>query len=165
MASGNFLAIFTPLSNEPPASAFMTLDTRNSQPVLDADDATDEEAVFSGVIPDIYASGGFTVKVHVMATTATSGDVVIQAAFEALAAQDVDADGFAAFQTSGAVTVSGTSGIEVIATITFTDGAQADSVAAETAFRLKIRRDADNTSATDSVVGDCEISKVTIEET
>ena len=55
MASGDTLAVFTPLHNEPPASIFATLDTRNSIPVLDFDAATDEEAVFGGFLPNNYA--------------------------------------------------------------------------------------------------------------
>lgn len=166
MASGNTLAVFTPLSNEPPSANFATLDTRNLHVVLDFDPTTDEEAVFRGVMPQNYAGGGITLKIHFMLTSGTSGDGVWQAAFEALAAQDADSDGFAAFQSSGAVAANGTNGIESIATITFTDGAQMDSVAAGGAFRLKIRRDADNTSATDSITGsDLELTLVEMRET
>ena len=47
MASGDTLLTFTPASNEPPATVFATLDTRNAHPVLDFDDAANEDAVFS----------------------------------------------------------------------------------------------------------------------
>ena len=57
MATTNVLAVFTPLSNEPPASAYATLDSRNSHPCLDFDGATDEEAMFSAVLPAHYAGG------------------------------------------------------------------------------------------------------------
>jgi len=165
IASTDTLFVATANSNEPPASAFMTLDTRNAHLVLDADDTTDEECVFSGVMPQNFtASGGLTIKIHFMATTATSGNAVLQAAIETEASLDRDADSFAAFQSSGAVAVNGTSGIESIATVTMTN-AQADSVAAGDAFRIKIRRDADDTSATDSVTGDLEIVEVEIRET
>lgn len=165
MASGNTLGVWATLSNEPPASNFATLDTRNSHVVLDFDATTDEEAVFRGVMPQNYAGGGITLKIHFMATSATSGNAVWQAAFEALASQDADSDGFASFQGSGQVAVNGTSGVESIATITFTDGAQMDSVAAGGEFRLKIRRDADNTSATDDATGDLELTLVEMRET
>ncbi len=165
MATTDTLAVFTAHSNEPPSTIFATLDTRNSHLVLDFDDTADEEAVFSGVIPQNYDGGGFTAKIHFMATSATSGNAVWQMAWETQASLDRDADGFAAFNGSGTVVVNGTSGIESIATITFTDGPDSDSVAAGDAFRVKIRRDADDTSATDSVTGDLELAEVEIRET
>lgn len=164
MASGATLGIFTPLSNEPPSSAFATLDTRNSIPVLDFDDTTDEEAVFGGVLPQNYAGGGLTFKIYFMATSATTGNGVWQAAIERMNT-DEDSDSFAAFQGSGQVAVNGTSGIVSIGTITMTSGAQMDSLAAGESFRLKIRRDADNTSATDDATGDLELLRVEIRET
>lgn len=165
MASGDTIAEFKAQDNEPPSSAYMTLDTRNGHLVLDADDTTDEELVFSGVIPQNFtASAGVTLKIHFLATSATSGNGVLQAAIETENGLDRDADSFPAFQSSGAVAVSGTSGIESIATVTFTN-AQADGIAAGDAFRLKIRRDADDTSATDSVTGDLEIAEVEMRET
>lgn len=165
MASGNTLAIWTAVSNEPPASAFATLDTRNGHPILDFDATTDEEAVFRGVMPQNYGGGGITLKIHFMATSATSGNGVWQAAFERVAGQDADSDGFAAFQASGQVAVNATSGIESIGTITFTNGAQMDSVVAGDEFRLKIRRDADSTTATDDAAGDLELKSLEIRET
>lgn len=62
MATTNVLVQFTPLANEPPASAFATLDTRNAHVVLDFDGSTDEEAVFSGVLPTHYSGGGLTIE-------------------------------------------------------------------------------------------------------
>ena len=165
MASRQTLGVWTALNNEPPASNFATFDTRNAHAVLDFDATTDEEAVFRGVMPANYAGNGITLKLHFMATSATSGNGVWQAAFEALSAQDRDSDGFASFQSSGQVAVSGTSGVESIATITFTSGAQMDSVAAGEEFRLKIRRDADNTSATDDATGDLEFTLLEMRET
>lgn len=165
MASGNTLCIFTALHNEPPASAFATFDTRNAHAVLDFDASTDEEAVFRGVMPQNYAGGGLTLKIHVMLTSATSGNVVLQAALERVTGQDADSDGFASFQASGQVAANGTSGIESIATITFTNGAQMDSVVAGDEFRLKIRRDADSTTATDDAAGDMEYKSCELRET
>jgi hypothetical protein len=50
-------------------------------------------------------------------------------------------------------------------TITFTDGADMDSLAAGEAFRLKIRRDADGTGGTDDITSDCELLRVVLRET
>jgi hypothetical protein len=169
MASGDTLLMWMALANEPPASAYATLDTRNSHPVLDFDDTTDEEAVFSGVMPNNYAGGGITITVGWSATdtTVTPHNAVWQAAFEAVPddTQDMDSDSFAAFQGSGAVEEASASGELAYNTIAFTDGAQMDSVAANQFFRLKIRRDADNTSATDSLTGDAELRFVLMKET
>lgn len=162
-ASGDTLAVFTVLNNEPPASAYMTLDTRNAHPVLDADGSTDEEAVFRGIMPSNYGNGGVTVKVHVMFTSATTGTGRLQTAFEDMSAQDADSDGFASFN-SGSVTPNGTSGIETIVSINHANGAEMDSVAAGDEFRLKIRRDADGTSGTDDITTDMEIKSVEIVE-
>lgn len=164
MASTDTLAVFTPLHNEPPAASFATLDTRNAHPTLDFDGSADEEAVFTGVMPDNYASGGVTVKVHVAFTTATSGTANIEALWERITGLDIDADSFAAMQDVG-VTANGTSGIEVVGSITFTDGAQMDSVVAGDLFRLKIRRDADGTNGTDDITTDMELLGIEVIET
>jgi hypothetical protein len=82
-----------------------------------------------------------------------------QAAIERIeTTQDTDSDGFASFQSSGAVAVSGTAGVPVKVTVTF--------IAAGELFRLKIRRDADDTSATDSVTAnDVSVLAVKVKET
>lgn len=164
MASGNTLAAFFPQDNEPPAANFATLDTRNGHPVLDFDAATDEDAIFSCVLPRNYAGGGLTVYLHWAATSATSGDVVWNVAFERIGegSQDIDSDGFASAQAATA-TASATSGNVDIQAITFTDGAQIDSIAVGEAFRIKVTRDANNGS--DTMTGDAELVGVEIKET
>ena len=164
MASGDTLLIFTPQMNEPPAAAFATLDTRNSHLVLDFDGATDEEAVFTGIMPANYAGGGLTVKVHVAFTSATSGTANIECLLERITGLDIDADSFAAFQDVG-VTANGTSGVEVVGSITFTSGAQMDSIVVGDLLRLKIRRDADGTNGTDNIVTDMELLGIEVVET
>lgn len=166
MSSGDTLCTFVPAGNEPPASAFATLDLRNVHPVLDFDGTTDEEAVFTGVLPRHYAGGGLTVRCFVAFTSATSGSGRIQAAIERIDASslDIDADSFAAFQSVG-VTAPGTSGQVVTGDVAMTSGAQMDSLAAGEAFRLKIRRDADGTSGTDDIATDMELLAVEIRET
>lgn len=164
MASGDQLDVFTPLGYEPASSNYATLDTRNQHPVLDFDASTDESAVWSSVLPANYDGGGVTVKLHYAMTSATSGDVVLTAAFERIGSgsQDTDSDGFATAK-SVTSTVDGTSGNVKVATITFTNGAEMDSVAASEEYRIKITRDADNGS--DTATGDLELRKVSIEET
>lgn len=164
MASGNTLCVFTPLANEPPASAFATFDLRNSVPVLDFDDATDESAVFGGVLPANYAGGGLTVTLVWMATSATSGDVVWNVDIEAHPddAFDIDADGFVGANAATGTTASAT-GEQQYTAITFTDGADMDSLAATESFRLKVTRDANNGS--DTMSGDAELLRVIVKET
>jgi hypothetical protein len=166
MASGDSLVHWTPLGNIPPSAAFATFDFRNVHPVLDFDGATDEEAVFHGVLPRRYNGGGLTVRLFVAFTSATSGTSRWQAAIERLEAAglDLDADSFAAFQ-SAAGAVPATNGQLVAVDVAFTAGAEMDSLAAGEAFRLKVRRDADGTSGTDDVTTDAELVAVEVRET
>lgn len=166
MASGNTLLIFSPLDNEPPSSAYATLDTRNSHPCLDFDDTTDESAVFTGVMPRHYAGGGITVYLHVAFTSEVDAneEARFDVAFERIGdgSQDMDADGFASAQSVD-VTAPSTAGHVEIASVAFTDGAQMDSIAAGESFRIKITRDANH--ANDDAEGDAELVAVEIKET
>lgn len=166
MASGDTLHVFIPLGNEPPAAAYATLDTRNAHPVLNFDGATDEEAVWTSILDRKYAGGGLTVNLWVGAASATAGSMRWQAAIERIDASslDIDADSFTAFQSSGA-SAPGTTGQFLVCAVTFTDGAQMDSLAVGEPFRLKIRRDADGTSGTDDIATDCQILAIEIKET
>jgi hypothetical protein len=164
-SSSKPLSVFTAASNRPPAANYATPDTRNAHLVLDFDGAADEEAVFEGVLSPGYAGGGLTCEIFVAFTSATSGSVRFQAAIERINASslDIDADSFASFQSAGG-TAPGTSGQVIVVTITFTDGAQMDSLAAGEAFRLKVRRDADGTSGTDDIASDAEVLRVVLRE-
>jgi hypothetical protein len=142
----------------------MTLDTRNQRPCLDADPTTNEDAVFSSVMPQHYAgTTGVTVYIHYAMSSAEANTIDWDAAFELVGDQDfdVDGDGFAAVNSTDNTTVPGTSGLVDIVSIAFTDGADMDSVTAGDGFRLKITRDA----ASDDAVGDSEIFWVEIRET
>lgn len=166
MASGDTLLVFTPYHNEPPSVSFATLDLRNSRPVLDFDGSADEEAVFSAILPRRYSGGGLTVTTYWSFTSATSGNLRVQAAIERIDASslDIDTDSFASFQSVG-VTAPGTNGQIIAGSVTFTSGAQMDSLAAGEMFRLKIRRDADGTSGTDDIATDAELVGIEIKET
>lgn len=163
MASGNTLLVFGPASNQPPAAAFATVDTRNSIMVLDFDASTDESAVFVGVMPRNYAGGGLTITGHAMHSSATSGTSRWQGQIERMNT-DEDADSFAT-AASAACAASATSGIISTFTLTFASGAAMDSLVAGEPFRLKITRDADGTSGTDDATGDAEIVSIEIRET
>lgn len=164
MASGETLLIFTPLHNEPPASNYATLDTRNQHPVLDFDATTNEDAVFSAIMPQHYAgTTGVTVYIHYAMSSAEANTIDWDAAFELIGDQDqdIDGDGFAAANSVDNTTVPGTTGLVDIVSIAFTNGADMDSVLVGDGFRLKITRDATN----DDAAGDAELRFVEIRET
>jgi hypothetical protein len=163
VASGNTLCVWTVQANQPPASNYATLDTRNGLWVLDFDASTDEAAVFVGILPQHYAGSGITVYLHWLATSATSGDVVWTTAFERHQAgtDDSDADSFATANSATATTAA-TSGSETITSIAHTNGAQLDSLAAGERFRLKVTRDADN--GADTMSGDAELVAIELRE-
>ena len=163
MASGDTLSRFLPYNNEPPSTNYATLDTRNQHPVLDFDAITNESAVFSDIMPQHYGGGGVTVYLHYSMSSATSGDVDLDVAFERIGdqQQNVDADSFAAVNSVDNTTVPATSGLVDVVSIAFTDGADMDSVAAGEKFRIKVTRDA----ASDTATGDLELHAVEIRET
>lgn len=163
MASGNTLLTFGPLDNEPPASNFATLDSRNGHPCLDFDTTTQEAAIFSAVLPRNYAGGGITVYIHFAMTSAESGTCGWDVAFERIGdgQQDVDSDSFATAQTVTAVTVPATTGLVDIVNVAVTNGANMDSIAVGELFRLRVRRDVAN----DDGAGDAELYFVELKET
>lgn len=149
-------AVFNAMDNQPPATAFATLDTRNSIAILDFDDSTDENAIFLSVIPEAAILGsGLKIRLIWTATTATSGACVWDAALERMNT-DIDSD---SFDTAASVTTTtnGTSGVPNYSEITLTT---IDSVVAGDGFRLKITRDANNGS--DTMTGDAELIAVEI---
>ena len=163
MASGDTLLTFKPWDNEPPASNFATIDTRNGHPVLDFDTTTGEAAIFSAILPRNYAGGGITVYVHASLTSAVTGTLGWLIAFERIGdgQQDIDSDGFASDQTITAATVPGTSGHVDILNVAVSNGANMDSIAAGEGFRLRVTRDVAN----DSAAGDAELVCVELKET
>jgi len=151
------LTYFTALNNQPPASNFATLDTRNSIAVLDFDDTTEESAVFVGVIPDnAVTSSGLSVRINWMATTATSGNCRWGVQFERMNT-DEDADSFDTATEAHSAT-NGTAGIPTTTTLTCTT---IDSLAAGDFFRMKIYRDVSDTT-NDTMTGDAELIAVEI---
>ena len=172
MATGDSLLFITPASAEPPAADYATLGTRTGtgdtpgqviQHLL-FDDSTDEFADFRGHLPDQYSGGGLTLKISFASGAATSGNAVITAAFKSITddVDDLDTKAFAAANSVTKATASA-AGEEAVATITFTDGADMDSVAANEDFYLRLSRDADNGS--DTLVGDLQLRSIAITET
>ena len=152
---GYLIGRWTMRDNQPPASAFATLDTRNSQLVLNFDAATQESAVFVGAVPEnCTLSSGIVVRLWWMGATATSGNVRWGVSFERTGT-DMDADSFdSVTQATGAA--NGTSGIETLTTITAT---AIDSLAAGDKFRLRVTRIADD-ATNDTMTGDAQLVAV-----
>ena len=156
-AGSKTIRTFTPLDNQPPATNFATLDTRNSVAVLDFDAATDESAVFVGVINEgAVLTSGLIVRISWAATSATSGNCVWDVSFEKTTGQDIDSDSFDTIASATTAT-SGTSGVVNTTAITITS---IDSLAANDCFRLKVTRDANN--ASDTMTGDAELVAVEV---
>jgi hypothetical protein len=152
---------FAPQSYEAPATNYATLNVRNQHPVLEFDTTTQETAIWSSPMPQHYAGGNIIVVVTWAAATATSGTIGWDATFERITAQDIDSDGFATAQTITAATVDGTSGVPTATSATITAGAAGtDSVVAGDIFRLRLRRDVANDTAT----GDAQVIYVEIRE-
>lgn len=150
-------AVFTPMTSQPPASNYATLDTRNSIAVLDFDDTVEEGAFWVGIMPEGASLGsGLKVSITWMATSATTGNVRWGAKFERMNT-DEDSDSFDTAAEAHTAT-SGTSGIPVKTTITCTT---IDGITAQDVYRLWIYRDASDTT-NDTVTGDAELIAVEV---
>lgn len=159
LANGRTFKSFTPLDNQPPASSFATLDTRNSVATLDFDDSAIENSVFVGVVPQAATtSSGIKARIFWAATSATSGDCRWGVAFEKSNGSDIDSDSFDT-TTYGTTTTSGTSGVVNITEITCTT---IDSLAAGDMYRVKILRDA--TNGGDTMTGDAELVSLELQQ-
>ena len=154
MASGNTLFTFHPMDSESPTSNYPTLDARNAIAVLDFDASTAETVYFRGVVPSHYSGGGLTLDVYWMATSATTGDVKWEAAWEENDPNnnDLDADAFGT-ASNVTTTTNGTSGKVTKSTITITH-ANMGSPAAGDPFRLRLKRLA--ADGGDTMTGDAE---------
>jgi len=159
ITSSNLMSIvFTPLDNQPPASNYATIDTRNGLMVLEFDAATDESAVFVGIMPQTTSlSSGLKIRINWIADTATTGTCRWGAQIERMNT-DLDSDSFDTASTAGSTT-NATSGIITTTEISITT---IDSLAVGEPFRLKIYRDADGTSGTDDMTGDAQLVSVEI---
>jgi hypothetical protein len=170
MASGNTLLVFVARDGVPSATAGAVhgilaggSTPAEGVPTLAFDSATDESVDFIGVMPRHYGGSGLTLTLY-WASAETSNAVVWGAAFRRVAddAEDIDTSHTYDFNTVTATTASA-AGEADYATITFTNGADMDSLAVGELFNLRITRDADNGS--DNMTGDALLIAVEIRET
>lgn len=148
-----------------PNSNYPTFGERGSTlrpiPVLLFDDSTDEEGIFLIHLPEDYAGGGLTCEIG-YSHPSTSGNVDVNVAIERIgdSIQDVDAYGFASVNPTDNVTVPSTSGHVDVVTVTFTDGADMDSLAAGEYGAIMVEFDSPGTAS-----GDIEFHYIKIRET
>lgn len=149
-----------------PLSCFATPDRRNYVPILDFSPTRNEVAMFAAVMPQHYAGSGVTVRVSVMASSATTGDMDWGGFFKSVShdVDDLDTKNFVAPQVNTAVDAPSVLGEAVYFDIGFADGANMDSVAAGELFFFLLMRDAQDTS-NDDMGGDAELLTVEIRET
>lgn len=161
MATGNIVGIIGEIVQ--PSTIYATFDVRSdgsspvaNLPVYDFDDTTIEYLdVYCRL--EGYASGGLTITFDWSATSATTGDTVWGAAIRAIPddAEDMDAAHTFDYNDGTADTTASASGERSRQTITFTDGADMDSLANGETFVLRIRRNA--SSGSDTMTGDAEL--------
>ncbi len=169
MASGNTLLWFTPMSACGPASTAAQQDIISGTstpaeaiPVMAFDTSTVEYADFRGKMPQHYAGGGITVVVCSSAGTATGG-VVFEIAFRSFEDDTVDLDTTAKtydYNTLVISTLASAIGEVTYDNLTFTDGADMDSVGAGDEFLMRVRRatgNASDTASTDAYIHGIEI--------
>jgi hypothetical protein len=155
-----FQVVWTAKDNEPPASSFATLDTRNSHPCLDFDAGATESAVFSGSLPPGYTNGGFYVQIIWAATSATSGNVMWQVSLENMTGLDLDGDSFDTV-TSVTAAAQATNGVLRYTAVSVAL-ADTDGIVSWDAFRIKVSRV--GADGSDTMTGDAELFMVTLEE-
>lgn len=119
------------------------------------DDTTDEVVDVPFSVPSDYGSGGFTLKVHLGRATGTAAaNVRIGAAIRCLnTAEDRDTTDHAYDFNEVTVAMPTSVGTTVVGTITFTDGTDADSIAAGEQGILRLRREPSDTT-NDTLSGD-----------
>jgi hypothetical protein len=161
MAANETMTVWEAIGATPPSSGAATLDLRGSHVVLDFDADANETTHFASVLPQHYAGGDLAVKLHWMATSATSGNVRWSAAFERLEANgpDLDSTGFQSAVEATAAT-NATSGKLTVTTLTLT---ALDDAAAGDAFRIAITRVATD-GTNDTMTGDAELLAVELVE-
>lgn len=169
MASGNIVGIIGEVVQ--PAATYATFDTRaggstpaEAVPVYDFDDTTVEYLDLYCRLEG-YAGGGLTITFDWSATSSTTNNVRWGAAIRAIPddAEDVDAAHTYAYNDASDDAAPSAAGERSRVSITFTDGADMDSLADGESFILRIRR----TAATSNMSGDAELWHwtLTIKET
>lgn len=160
MASGE--PVVQILKVMPPGSSAATMDTRpggstppESVPVWDFDASSDEYMDFLCRLCG-YDGGGLTIGTPYSMSSATSNQIRVEAAIRRMNDDAEDIDGSHSYDYNGVSdTVPSASGELSYPTITFTDGADMDSLVDGELFILRIHRDYDH--GDDTATGDMEL--------
>lgn len=174
MASGDTLCVFSPLNSVPPGGTRVAAqyDVRGGAndiqiPCLDFDAATDEYAAFFAIMPRHYGGNGITVYLHVAFTNDDdTGNPTAQfeVCFGRIGDAQMDLDGIVAALAAAqdvTITVPATCGHVDIASQTFANGAEMDSIAVGEGFVLSIMCDTSDSG----FANDAELVFVEIKET
>jgi hypothetical protein len=148
------IAVLLPTGYQQPSANYGTFWTRNSRPVLEFDDTTDESIIWHRIIPEAAVlTSGIKARVNFVGKTATSGNVRICGQIES-GTTNTDTD---SFDTATCVTAAanGTSGIITTAEITLTS---IDSLAAGGPFWFNFYRDAND--GADTMTGDMQVYSI-----
>ncbi len=145
----NYIFNANALGMQPTASGGATRELRNGHPVIEFANAATQSVDIDGLKLTSYSGLGLTFDIEWMADTATSGNCVWQIEVERHQRDttDLDADSFAAGNTFTDA-VASAAGETVQAQITFTDGADMDSIADGEGFRVRLSRLGGNGSDT-----------------
>ncbi len=167
------VAVLLPNANCGPKSLFAQLDILEggSVPIelwscLDFDAAIIEYADFKIALPPNYGGGGLTLKLPYTMSSSNTGNVVWEAAIRGVpdASEEIDSDSIQTYDYNQVIdAVEPTIGRVGYATITFTDGADMDYLAAGEMGMLRVRRNA--THASDTAAGDAELQMIIAYET
>jgi len=152
--------VFTPFSAEYPTTNFPALTGINARPVLAFDATTNQTCYWSAVVP-VGWTGTITAKVYYIMASATSGDVDVDVAVEAVTDADAtDLDAGTSFDTTNSTdntTVPATAGYLDVVSVTLTNN---DSSAAGDYIRFSLTRDA----ASDTATGDMYVLGMEIQD-
>lgn len=163
MAAGDTLWVAPIPSNESTATDRATPDRRNGHQVLDFRASTDDEAVWSGVMPGQYdGSSNILWKVGFRASTATSGEVDLQLEIERhqddATGSDADSDSFGTANSLANQTTASASGEIKYVTVSISN-ANMDGIQPNEYFRVRFKR-LGSTGGTDDMVGDMELQSL-----
>lgn len=161
-SGGPWQLTFLPTDNRAPATNGAAFDTRNGTDVLDFDATTQETAIFRGTLPRGYADGGLTLRLTVAMTSATSGTVGFDVAFERLnPGASIASDNWGTVTDFPLTTVPGTAGQTAALSVDIPSGSSMSGLQAGEVFRMRVRR----TPATDTATGDAELVSADLYET
>lgn len=118
------------------------------------------EAVWCCYLPLTYSGKGLEVELHIAGSTGSATDATFEVSIERMVdGQDMSGSSFAAANSVN-ITMNATAERKASGTVTFTDGADMDSLAAGECFRILIARPTGDTYA-----GDVRLYRAVINET